>query len=69
MNHPQESQALEQKRGLLVFVTLAVLTAVEFGVSLGLSNPNGILAIIALLKAGLIVHYFMHLYALWRKEA
>lgn len=65
----KSSQAIEQKRGLLIIIILAVLTAVEFGASVGLPNPNLLLAVIALVKAGLIVHYFMHVTQLWRKEA
>jgi caa(3)-type oxidase subunit IV len=65
----KSSQAIEQKRGLIVIIVLAVLTAIEFGLSVGLPNPNLLLAVIALVKAGLIVHYFMHITQLRRKEA
>jgi len=65
----KSSQAIEQKRGLIVIIVLAVLTAIEFGVSVGLPNPNLPLTMIALVKAGLIIHYFMRLSQLWRKEA
>ena len=63
------TQAIEQKRGLIVIIVLAVLTAIEFGISVGLPSPNLVLAVIALIKAGLIVHYFMHITQLGRKEA
>jgi len=65
----KSSQAIEQKRGLIVIIVLAVLTAIEFGVSVGLPSPNLWLTVIALVKAGLIIHYFMRLSQLWRKEA
>jgi len=65
----KSSQAVEQKRGLIVIIVLAVLTAIEFGISVGLPNPNLVLTVISLVKAGLIVYYFMHISQLWRKEA
>lgn len=65
----KSSQAIEQKRGLIVIIVLAVLTAIEFGVAVGLPNPNLVLTVVALIKAGLIIHYFMRLSQLWRKEA
>lgn len=48
------------KRGVKVFIALAVLTAIEyvFGV---LEWPAITLWIVALLKAGLVLWYFMHL--------
>jgi len=59
------------RRGWVVIAVLAVLTLVEFGISVGIPNPWPWLAIIALAKAGLIVNYFMRfldLSVLWRKE-
>lgn len=57
-------------RGLVVIVVLAVLTAVEFAVPAVLERAPAlpILVFLALVKAGLIVHYFMHLAQLWRQE-
>ena len=50
-----------------VFVILAVLTAVEYVLSQ--MNASAVfLFIIAVLKTGLIVNYFMHVYRLWREE-
>jgi cytochrome c oxidase subunit 4 len=48
------------KRGVMIFIALAVLTAVEyvFGV---LELPAILLWIVALLKAGLVLWFFMHL--------
>lgn len=52
-----------------IFLVLAVLTGVEYAVS-QLQNPSTILLfLIALVKAGLIVNYFMHVYRLWREES
>ena len=57
-------------RGLVVIAVLAVLTAVEFMVPIALERAPAlpILVFLALVKAGLIVHYFMHLAQLWRRE-
>ncbi|MFQ5872568.1 MAG: cytochrome C oxidase subunit IV family protein [Dehalococcoidia bacterium] len=55
--------------GLLVLIALAVLTVIEYAVGVALDDGNvPYLVIIALLKAGLIVYYFMHIYQLWRQE-
>ena len=53
---------------LIEFIVLAVLTAVEYFVALNLDNAAVLLFIIALIKAGLVVQYFMHFYRLWRAE-
>jgi heme/copper-type cytochrome/quinol oxidase subunit 4 len=47
-------------RGLVLFIILAVLTAVEY--ILGINEvPSVLLWIIALIKFGLVLWYFMHL--------
>lgn len=59
------------RRGWVVFAILAVLTAVEFGISIGIANPLPWLTIVAIAKGGLIIAYFMRLgemTILWRKE-
>lgn len=53
---------------LLVFLVLVALTAIEFLLALNLDNAAVPLFLIALVKAGLIVQYFMHVYRLWREE-
>jgi caa(3)-type oxidase subunit IV len=53
----------------VVFIALAILTVVEFAVSQALDGAAIPLFIIALLKAGLIVQFFMHIYRLWREES
>lgn len=66
-----DDKSTARRKGWIVFLLLAVLTAVEFAVSIGLTGPLPYLAIIALAKAALIVVYFMHLGdlgALWRQE-
>jgi len=57
------------RRGIVTFVILAVLTALEFWVSQVTGGAAVFLLIIALAKAGLIVEYFMHLSHLWGEEA
>lgn len=54
--------------GIIVFLALAVLTGVEFWVSNAL-NSAVLLLIIALIKAALIVQYYMHIARLWREES
>ncbi len=56
--------------GLVVIMVLAVLTILEFVVPVVLERGPAlpILVALALVKAGLIVHYFMHLAQLWRRE-
>ena len=53
---------------LIVIIVLAVLTAVEFAVAQSLENATVTLFIIAVVKAGLVVQFFMHIYRLWRGE-
>ena len=62
-----EKKGAAYRQVVVVFVVLAVLTVIEYAV--GLVWPAlAPLMIIALLKAALIVHFFMHLYRLWREE-
>ena len=66
MTHTQDkSSALAQ--GLTVFIFLAVLTALEFGIAL-LVNSVVLLALVALVKAGLVVYYYMRIYKLNQEE-
>lgn len=57
------------RQGLYVFLALVVLTAIEIVIAVYLDNPAVPLIIVALIKAGLIVQYFMHIYRLWREES
>lgn len=54
--------------GVRIFIFLAILTGVEFGVSLATNGSATLLLIMAVAKAALIVYYFMHIYSLWREE-
>lgn len=56
------------RTGWIVFAALMVLTGIEFVVA---NQPNSsavLVIIINLIKAALIVYFFMHVYRLWREE-
>jgi caa(3)-type oxidase subunit IV len=57
------------RQGFYIFLALAVLTAIEIVIALNLDSPAVPLIIVSLVKAGLIVQYFMHIYRLWRGES
>lgn len=62
----------DQKRsayriGLVVFIVLAALTALEFYVA-SVSGLVAALFAFALIKAALIIRYFMHVNRLWAEE-
>lgn len=62
-------KAARLRLGLMVLIGLVVLTGAEFGLAAGLrSGTVPFLAVIALIKAGLILQYFMHLSQVWRVE-
>lgn len=63
----EERKAADYRQVYIVFVVLAVLTAAEYFVSIWLGSTT-LLLLIALAKAVLIVHFFMHIYRLWREE-
>ncbi len=57
----------ELTRGVVVFIILAVLTAIEFGLA-RLEAATLFLVLIALTKAGLVLWYFMHLARVFKSE-
>jgi|UniRef100_A0A7C4KI76 caa(3)-type oxidase subunit IV len=57
----------ELRRGVLVFVFLAILTAIEYFIGTH-ELPSILLWVIALVKAGLVIWYFMHLKRAFREE-
>lgn len=61
MEHTDKSTAL--KLGVTIFIFLAVLTGLEFFVAIAIEAVP-ILIAIALVKAGLVVYYYMHIYKL-----
>ncbi len=54
-------------RGVVVFVILAVLTAVEF-ILARFDAITFLLVLIAIAKAGLVLWYFMHLPRVFKSE-
>ncbi len=61
----------EQIRGVAIIVILAILTILEFVVAVAVDSSLWLvigLTPFALLKAGLIVYFFMHVYLVWRGE-
>ncbi len=52
-------------RGWVVFIGLAVLTIVEYLLAITIDANLPILIVLAIAKAVLIVHYFMHVARLW----
>jgi len=60
MTHKQDKSTL-LSQGVFIFVYLAVLTAIEFGIAISF-NSVALLIVIALVKAMLVVYYYMHIY-------
>jgi hypothetical protein len=66
--HPMNDtrKAAEMRLGVNILIILAVLTAVEFGVALlpqlqlGVTQVWPVLIVIALIKAILVIHNYMH---------
>ncbi len=58
----------ENRRILIVVMILIVLTVVEFAIAIYVRSA-ALLFVVALVKAALIVNYFMHIYRLWRPES
>ena len=61
MEHANKSDVLRQ--GVIVFVFLALLTALEFFVAVQI-GATVLLALIAFVKVGLVMYYYMHIYRL-----
>jgi len=61
MEHTNKSEALNQ--GFIIFIFLAVLTGLEFFVAIQL-EAIALLIVIALIKAALVMYYYMHIYKL-----
>ncbi len=51
----------KNKVGGVVFVTLTILTVIEFVIALLNPNLASLLVLVALAKASLIIVYFMHI--------
>ncbi len=62
MTHTQDKNSM-LGQGILIFIYLAVLTGLEFFVALTFRSIP-ILVVVALVKAALVVYYYMHIYQL-----
>jgi heme/copper-type cytochrome/quinol oxidase subunit 4 len=51
-----------------VLVVLAVLTAAEYGIAVTVPALSIALIAIALVKAGLVLYFFMHIMRVFREE-
>ncbi|HKU53537.1 MAG TPA: cytochrome c oxidase subunit 3, partial [Nitrospira sp.] len=60
-SHHDNKSMLSQ--GILIFVYLAVLTGLEFLVAITFTSVP-LLVVVALVKAGLVLYYYMHVYKL-----
>ena len=56
------------RRGVVVFVGLGVLTAIEFAIAIGLAGSLLLLAIVAIVKTAIIAEYFMHLSSVFKTD-
>jgi small-conductance mechanosensitive channel len=70
---PVDEEVLSSRKaayrlGLWVLVGLAVLTALEFAAASLLEGSTVLLFVIALVKAGVIIQYYMHLNNVWGTE-
>jgi cytochrome c oxidase subunit 4 len=66
--HSEQKKKAEYRQNFFVFLVLVLLTLIEFFIAINLDDPAILLLIIALVKAGIIVQFFMHIYRLWRPE-
>ncbi len=62
MNHTQDKKSI-LNQGIFIFVYLAVLTGMEFLIAIAF-DAIPLLAVVALVKAVLVVYYYMHIYKL-----
>lgn len=62
MVHTQDKRSM-LGQGILIFIYLAVLTALEFFVAISFKSVP-LLVVVALVKAALVVYYYMHVYKL-----
>lgn len=65
MTHTNHSSGI--RTGLIVFTILAALSAIEFILAI-LFNEWPLIALVALMKAGLVVYYYMHINRLFEPD-
>lgn len=61
MEHKDKTGVLRQ--GLVIFIFLAVLTALEFFIAIAI-GALALLVVVVLIKVGLVLYYYMHIYKL-----
>jgi cytochrome c oxidase subunit III len=66
MTHTHDKSS-ELRQGVLIFVYLTVLTILEFFVAVTF-NATSILVAVAVIKALLVVYYYMHIYKLTEED-
>jgi hypothetical protein len=62
------ARGVAYRRGIYILIGLAVLTALEFLIAIALEGSVVFLFLAALIKAGLIIQYYMHLGQVWGEE-
>lgn len=55
-------------QGYVVAFALAVLTGIEYVVAVSTWSSAILLFLLAILKAALVLNYFMHISSLWKTE-
>jgi len=55
-------------QGIIVLVVLAVLTGAEYGLAVAIPGLSMVLIAIALVKAGIVLYFFMHIMRVIREE-
>jgi heme/copper-type cytochrome/quinol oxidase subunit 4 len=66
-SHVATAKTDAYRRGVIIFVILAILTIIEFYAAD--LNSAALMFLLALAKGALIVHYYMHISRLWREES
>jgi cytochrome c oxidase subunit IV len=64
-----EKKAAVYRQGMITIAILFVLTVIEFWIGVNVESRLVLIFIIGLLKAGIIVQNFMHIYRLWNEES
>ena len=62
-----EKKSAALRQGVLVFIALAVLTAIEYFVGVSTSMV-ALLFVLLLIKAALVVYFYMHISRLFSSE-
>jgi cytochrome c oxidase subunit 4 len=63
----EKAKAADMRRGVVILGILAVLTVVEFLLAT-MTSLTFLLVIIAFVKAGIVIQYFMHLPRVFSEE-